>query len=140
MNYDLLSLQSLASWLDTRGASLLVLEDSPAIPNTGIHCLRDPNLNCDVGKSDAIAKRSDLTSAFESLAREHPNAFFFQLLDHVCTQEICNHMIPAANTLLIVDYDHWTFEGGLFIAQFLACLLDTVFARVADAQCVKFRI
>ena len=51
-------------------------------------------------------------------------AVFDRALDLLCDGSTCGHRIPGTTTAAIVDRDHWTGEGSLFLAPFLACFLE----------------
>ena len=68
----------------------------------------------------AGALRGAAEAAFAAAgARVFSGAF-----DALCGAETCDHRVPGTSTVAIVDRSHWTTEGSLYVAPFLACWLE----------------
>ena len=69
-----------------------------------------------LGQGDARAAEAAFAAAG---ARVFSGAF-----DALCGAETCDHRVPGTSTVAIVDRSHWTTEGSLYVAPFLACWLE----------------
>ena len=103
-----------------RGADVVALGDGPRLREHGFACVRGDG-DCATPRAEAAgALRGAAEAAFAAAgARVFSGAF-----DALCGAETCDHRVPGTSTVAIVDRSHWTTEGSLYVAPFLACWLE----------------
>jgi len=133
LNFDLSFLHELRSLVEARNASLILLDDSQKLPRNGISCVSstsDPDAasRCLVSRSAAVQQRQAVTLAFEDFCNQSEASTFFNSFEIFCPPTLlnCSAFLPNQSTLAILDRDHWTFEGSLYVAPSLSCHLESV--------------
>jgi hypothetical protein len=128
-------IHNFSDWLAQRGASLIILDDGPVLPKHGFSCVSPGTIkDCQVNKSIEVIQRYKATTAFDKLENSTSNVIYFKVFDLMCEGDICGSRVPGKDTLLYYDKDHWSFEGSLFIAPYLACQLQALFPS-KTSQC-----
>ena len=132
-------LRTLANLAHSRGAYLLLLDDGPRLPHNGVDCASTSTAaRCAVVESVQQASRQDLLEVYQTLSDESNQTSFFPILGRFCKNGVCNALVPGTETVHTFDRDHWTFEGALFVAPFLACHLSAhcnVTAKSSNSSC-----
>ena len=122
-HYDAELIEELTALVASKGATLVVLGDGPLLKEFGFQCAtpgRDAEA-CATPYDDAAGA---LRQSAEAAFREAGALVFNQTLDLLCRDGICDHRVPGTDTVGIVDTGHFTTEGSLYLAPFLACFLE----------------
>ena len=91
LKFDLTFLQSLRSFVESRGASLILLDDGPKLPQNGYTCVSTGNVgNCLVDREVAMQQRHAATLALESFADQTDSTSFFNSFEIFCPRNISN--------------------------------------------------
>ena len=77
-----------------------------------------------MGASKSYLRISASEAAFDQLAAANPRVLFYRQHDLFCTAAVCGATIPGTNRIWVYDRQHWTFEGAMYAAPFVACLLE----------------
>ena len=113
------------------GYKISIINLKCILKELGFNCLDDPAA-CATPYDDAAgaAAKWDVAGALrysaEAAFRDAGALVFNETLDLLCAGGVCDHRVPGTDTVGIVDTNHFTTEGSLYLAPFLACWLERV--------------
>lgn len=109
-----------------------MLGDGPSLEYRGSDCYpsgapirRTSASPCDRTLADLHESHVMADDEYAALASQRPDSVYaFRALDLFCTGGVCGAQVPGSTLVGVGDRSHWTFEGALYVAPFLACFLD----------------
>ena len=118
-----------------KGARLLLLGDTPELPQRGTYCAASPALSsaCNVPLATVRAHLWYEDQAYTQLVAEDDSnsTHYLKLSSLLCNGQTCGAYVAGTTTLLAADQDHLTWEAALSIWPELC-------AFVADAGLLGF--
>jgi len=110
-----------------RHAKLLLLGDVTGIPSDGSECLptwlHPAWSECTTAKSQALARLDPYHSVLHEMASRGGDVFFWNFAPLLCTEQICDHLVPGTNSLAFFDTNHLTEAGAIYLWPYLCAFL-----------------
>jgi len=125
------TMEYLGQLASTKGASVLLIGDTPTLAGKGWKCIPtwfnpDAEKACSRSKEEVDKGVRPYHQALETLSQRHGNMFFFDYHDLLCSSSTCGPFIPNTKVLGMWDDDHLTAEGSRYLWPFLCSVLTDI--------------
>ena len=130
------ALTALQNVVKAKGASLVILGDTPTLPARGTYCIDSPTSpdaseRCayvwDAPDSPMLGdKQSDESSAVAyNLLAQDESTYFFDMRSLLCTDDgHCGATVPGTSTLAFFDDHHITTAAAMYLWPFLCSMFE----------------